>query len=223
MFYRPSSTADVTNLIQSMRLCGIYTDTIPLQCYIPKKDYENLYKGYMLQEELFSRLLSEKNNECTLPDFLQDTVVYTEKIPKCRLYRNKRYTGKSTNVEEEDKGWSMKEFYQKRCVVKMYIPPSTKTGKDDFVDGVNIAKLIQWKNEKSTTLVWKMISFLSVQDTAVDLHTLKDGVYYYGTDKMFQSNIDNGKSIKARNGKLWSCRKNYTEIELNKNIMKYIK
>ena len=228
MFYRPSSSVDVTNLIQSMRLCGIYHDTIPLQCYIPKKDYENLYKGHMLQEELFERILfikAKAENDRTLLDFVQETVVNKNKVPKCALYRNKRYVGQTTEVEGEDTGWSMKKFDSKRCGVKMLAPGKTSiktNGGPNVVDGVNILKLQKWKNENTPILVWKMVRFLCSQNKAIDLQTFKDGVEYDGSDKMFQSNVDNGKSKKARNGKLWKCKNNYNHIEINKNIVKYI-
>jgi len=227
MFYRPSSSADVTNMIQSMRLCGIYYDTIPLQCYIPKKDYENLYKGHMLQEELFGRMLNDKN-DCLVSDFVRNEVVYKPKVPKCALYRNKRYSGKTTEVEAEDKGWPMEKFSKQRCVVKAFDPQKTSintTGDaivPNMVDGVNILKLQKWKNENANILVWKMVRFLYSQNKTIDLQTFKDGIEYNGSDKMFQSNVDNGKSKKARNGKLWNCKNNYNHIEINKNIVKYI-
>lgn len=122
MFYRPSPTTDATTLIQSMRLCGIYKDNIPLRCYIPKKDYENLYKAYMLQEELFSRIL-ELTACRTLYSVIKEQTVYKEKVPKCALYKNTRFQGKTTTVKTEDVGWTMEKFYKERCVSKMTIKP----------------------------------------------------------------------------------------------------
>lgn len=206
MFYRPSPTTDVTNLIQSMRLCGIYTDSIKLNCYISKIDYENLYKGYMLQEDLLSRIMKNKS--------LENEIVFIEKIPKRGLYRNVKYRGKTTTIEKNDTGMKMENFNEKQCVF---------VEKELSVDGVDIKKLEKWKIENSQTLVWKMICFLSEQKTAIDLSTFKDGVEYDGSEQMFRSNVDNGKSIKARNGKLWNCRNNYNQIEINKNIVEYIK
>lgn len=138
MFYRPSPTTDVTNLIQSMRLCGIYNDSIPLHCYIPQKDYENLYKGFMLQEELFSRL-SETDNHGGLLEVVKAATVHIGKIPRCGLYRNRRYIGRTTDVPEEDKGWTLDEFFKKRCVVKM------TNGKD--VEKMDVKELRRLTND----------------------------------------------------------------------------
>lgn len=130
MFYRPSKSSDITTMIQSMRLCGIYHDNIPLQCYLPQKDYENLYKGYMLQEDIFQQLGtidSEKNEKQELVEWLKEKQFYKEKIPRCRLYKNQRFKGNITEDKEEDGGMSMAEFNKDRCITEMLNHKSENT------------------------------------------------------------------------------------------------
>jgi hypothetical protein len=124
MFYRPSPTTDVTTMIQSMRLCGIYKDNIPLDCYITKRHYEDMYKGYMLQEDIFQRLAAgEHREEEEMNEWMQRQSFFKEKIPMRRLYKNKRFEGRITTDRSEDTGMSMEEFNKMRCIVKMDARP----------------------------------------------------------------------------------------------------
>jgi hypothetical protein len=118
MYYKPSKSTDVTTMIQSMRLCGIYNDNITLQCYIPQTDYENMYKGYMLQEDIFRQLNEAKNEEKELKKWLEEKKFHKEKIPKCPLYRKQKFRGIVANIEKEDKGMTMDEFNKDRCITK---------------------------------------------------------------------------------------------------------
>jgi len=224
MFYRPCLSTDVTTMIQSMRLCGNYNDNIKLQCYMPQKDYENMYKGYMLQEDIFSQLNKFDNEEeKQLKHWFTQKKFYGEKIPRCKLYKNKKFEGNITQKENEDQGMTMDIFNRYRCITKMLSTTIHKKDKEDDkkIDGVDIMKLNKWI--KGTALVGKMIRFLLEQNEPINLNIFKDGVDYRGSDRQFISNIDNGKAIKSNLGRLWICKNNYNKIEINKNIIKYIK
>ena len=133
MFYRPSKGTSVTSMIQSMRLCGNYQDTIPLTCLMEKEYYENMYKGHRLQEDLFYRIQNESTGSKedddppkSLTEWLQTQKFMKDKIPDTVLYKKKGFQGKITDRESEDQGMSMTEFNQNRCItpsLTLSLPP----------------------------------------------------------------------------------------------------
>jgi len=147
MFYRPPRSSDITTMIQSMRLCGIYHDNIPLQCYLPQKDYENLYKGYMLQEDIFQQLSTiTKDEKKELMDWLEEKQFYKEKIPRCRLYKNKRFRGNVTDVMDEDGGMTMEEFNKDRCITEMLNHKKDEKSEKELIDPKELERLTNDKN-----------------------------------------------------------------------------
>ena len=83
------------------------------------------------------------------------------------------------------------------------------------IDGVNLKKLKSWIDGE--TLVGKMINYL-YEYGSMTMEELKEGVEYEESDKKFKDNIDSGRSLKARYGKLWNYKNN--QITLNKNIIR---
>lgn len=117
MFYRPSSSTRASAYLQDMRLCGIYRDTIPLTCMLEQKVYENLYKSYMLQEDLFQRISNETSEP--MKRWLVHQRIFQEKFPKCKATKTGSIQGIRTNIELEDQGMSMAEFNRPICITKM--------------------------------------------------------------------------------------------------------
>jgi len=117
MYYRPSHKPDVTTLHQSIRLCGVYRDDLPLTCYIEKEHYENIYRGYQLQEDIFQRLRRiETPEHDTLPGWLCHQRFSHRKIPRGRITKREAFMGRVQEEEgEEDGGMSMVEFNQFHC------------------------------------------------------------------------------------------------------------
>jgi hypothetical protein len=115
MYYRPSKQSSIETMIQSMRLCGIYMDNIPLTCLIEEKQYESLYKGYQLQEDLFSRVKTDMTNN-SLKEFIGKQKIYKEKIPRILW---KQFKDQKTNMLEEDEGMSMEDFNFFKCGKKL--------------------------------------------------------------------------------------------------------
>ena len=204
MFYRPSRTSDATTMIQSMRLCGVYRDEIPLRCYMTRKDYDNIYKGYMLQEDIFSRL---KDQDEAFSAWFGKKKFYKDKIPSIPVFKNKKFCGMIAKKESEDDGMSMAEF-------KIDIGPDHP----DVIDGVDLHRLKKWMT--GTSLVGRMIRFLMKQDSPISLDEFKDGVGYDGSDKMFKSNVDNGCGVRTRFGRLWRCKNN--KIIMNDQIVQHL-
>jgi hypothetical protein len=130
MFYRPSKGTSVTAMIQSIRLCGVYKDNIPLTCIMEKEMYDEMYKGYMLQEDIFQRVKSTKTDK-SLTEWMRSQMFLKDKVPNGTLYKTCRFRGRITDKKEEDEGMSLDEFNQGRCITKTMIIPAMiqiKTG-----------------------------------------------------------------------------------------------
>ena len=182
MFYRPSSRSNIPTLLQSMRLCGIFTDSIPLYCFLEKSVYENLYKGFLLQEDIFSR--RGENGVEGLSAWLGQQVFYQEKIPKIL---KKKFGGIVTNDPSQDPGLPFQS-----------LPAAVDDA--NTIEGVCLKKLEMWINHG---LVGKMIRFLYDCDKPVSLVEFQEGVGYEGSEKKFRSNYDNGCGVKTHYGRLW--------------------
>lgn len=117
MFYRPSPGVSVATLLQSMRLCGIYKDNIPLTCYLEKRYQEDLHKGHQLQEDIFRRLENGAAEERDIPAWLEEQRFLEDKLPKARLIRKGGFGGALTQIPEEDDGMSLDEFFGGATVV----------------------------------------------------------------------------------------------------------
>ena len=129
MFYRPSSASNASTLIQDMRLCGIYNDSIPLICVLEKKVYDDLHKAYMLQEDMFSKLSKTEEQE-SLSDWLKRQKVYMDKVPRRNTTRNHKFGGIITDEPSLDNGMSMDEFNKHYCITK--IPAHRPKDVDEF-------------------------------------------------------------------------------------------
>jgi len=116
MYYRPSSCTRASAYLQDMRLCGIYRDSIPLTCLLEEKVYQNVYKSYMLQEDLFSRM-QEDDSEENVTRWLSNQTILDQKIPRCQVVRQGKIKANITRTESEDHGMSMQEFNQSKVMV----------------------------------------------------------------------------------------------------------
>jgi hypothetical protein len=83
-----------------------------------------------------------------------------------------------------------------------------------IIDGVKICNLKDWLKEDNDMVVAKMVRFLNKCDGKISFNAFKEGIKYSGTQ--FESVVCNGKSDKAKYGKLWDCKKGL--VEMNPNI-----
>jgi hypothetical protein len=86
------------------------------------------------------------------------------------------------------------------------------------IDGVKLSNLQKWIN--GDTLVAKMINYLYTCETPITFDQFQNEIEYSGGSKRFRDNIDNGRSLNSKYGKLWNCQENM--IVLNQNIREYI-
>jgi hypothetical protein len=129
MYYRPSSSARMPHLIQSVRLCGRYNDNIPLYLYAEEKVILDIQRGYRLQQELVERVRRKGSDEPETPavDILRNEAIHPQKLPSCNVFlRKKKHEFVCEQNAEKDKGWSLKEFEKGMCMTKNPIPQSTE-------------------------------------------------------------------------------------------------
>jgi hypothetical protein len=185
MLYRPSRIATITIMSQSLRLCGIYNDNIPLTCYLEKSVYENIYRGYQLQEDIFSRL--EQNGE-SMREQISKEKFLSAKIPRKKMSKSNDFCGTITTVAEEDQGMSLEEFNQHL---------NLQDAEESYDHIVIDKKLIAKWTDSTHNLLGKMLRFLYDQQTGISLEDFKTGVDYNKSDESWMSNVANG----ARGGK----------------------
>lgn len=185
MFYRPSRGATITVMSQSLRLCGIYNDNIPLTCYVEKSVYENIYRGYQLQEDIFSRL---RQNGESLRDQISEEKFLSAKIPRKKMSKTNDFCGKITTITDEDKGMTLEEFNQHLSL----------QDHEESYEHIELDKklLVKWV-DSTDKLLGKMLRFLYDQDAGTTLEDFKIGVDYNKSDESWMSNVCNG----SRGGK----------------------
>jgi hypothetical protein len=117
-YYIPSSTAKCADLLQGMRLCGVYRDPIPLTCHVPYKVKKDIIKSYYLQEDIVSRLSNRGVNELVV-DTLKKEVFHKEKFPKGRSYTSggeKSRVRLTKTRDDEDGGMDLTLFDVKQLL-----------------------------------------------------------------------------------------------------------
>ncbi len=131
-----SSSCDEPELIQKIRLCGVYNDDIPLRLYTTKKTISELRKAYLRQEEIICAL---KSHECDESD---DSVVENTRtlmasmaLSKAKFGRRNITKDEKADVKikmvdgDEDGGWDVDAYKMAKtkdslCVPKALPPPS---------------------------------------------------------------------------------------------------
>lgn len=96
----------VPYLIQSLRLCGVYSDDIPLSLYTTDKIKENIINGYIFQIDKIKQLTLYKNNNC-IKELIEIVPTTKEKIGDAKFSTNDY---KLNIVTYEDDGISMNEL-----------------------------------------------------------------------------------------------------------------
>lgn len=127
MYYRPATSTTVAEMIQSMRLCGVYQDNIPLTCYAERSIAENIYKGDRLQEDMLDRVYDKIDN-MSLEQSMATERFHEAKIPARRLTGRGMLRLNQTKQETEDGGMLLSEFMKDRCMQDtMAEPPAPVT------------------------------------------------------------------------------------------------
>ena len=109
-----SNTCDEPELIQKIRLCGIYKDDIPLRLYSTKKIILDLKKAFFRQEEIISSLQDSKMKSL---DFINSMEMNTKKLTHRNIVKDQYIQFEFKKVNKET-GWSM-DLYETNTKYKV--------------------------------------------------------------------------------------------------------
>ena len=109
-----SNTCDEPELIQKIRLCGIYKDDIPLRLYSTRKTIFDLKKAFFRQEEIISSL---QDSEMKSLDFINSMEINTKKLTHRNIVKDQYIQFHFKKVNKET-GWSM-DLYETKVKHKV--------------------------------------------------------------------------------------------------------
>jgi hypothetical protein len=110
-----SSSCDEPELIQKIRLCGVYNDNIPLTLYSKKNILEDIKKAYFRQEEIICNL---KNNNSSIlcKDIVNSLQITKDKFTKRNPVKDKLGTELVFKKVDEKCGWEFSVYENKTPV-----------------------------------------------------------------------------------------------------------
>lgn len=229
-----SKTSDEPELIQKVRLQGIYRDDIPLTLYTTDDVQKDLLKTSYRIEELSQAC---KDNTDESKKLLTSIPINREKFTKRDMAKN--ITAKMNKVKQSI-GWSLEIYNGEELMPDEFLEShgleiseedrekfkedkdkkeEIEENKNSIIDGVSIQKLLKWI--KSNTIVGKCLKYLYRHyNESIDSDILRDAIDYSGSEKQFTNTMANGLGIRCRYGKLWSFKDG--KYQINKNIKNYI-
>ena len=200
MFYKPGNTMHAVGICQTIgRITGCAMPDLHRRLYAPKDVY-NTYMNYNKNQELYIKNIEKGDEDTITKDIIEELVFdkYNRNVDrmKLNLRMNMKTPEEYSDSEDSESG---------------------EESEETEIDGVNLKKLRIWIDGE--TLVGKMINYL-YEYGSMTSEELKEGVKYEKSEQEFRNNIDGGRGLKCKYGKLWTARDN--NISLNKSIRKYI-
>jgi hypothetical protein len=197
-----SVSGSTPDLVQSIRLCGRYRDAYPLYLYTTQSDIDNLRRAMIVHDAMETGC---RNGP--------DGIVLRNVIPNIPI--EKRHKLGRRLMKHDAK---FKPKYVANGSLSDVSGESNTEEDDTIIDGVKLVNLNRWL--ESDTLVGRMTRYLYALSSSITVEEFHAGLPYDGTVSEFKSGIDSGKSIKSRQGKIWTCRAN--KVILNPKIRQYI-
>ena len=121
-----SSCCDEPELMQKIRLCGIYKDDVPLTLYTTKKTMDELYKAYLRQEE-FICSLRQSDASSMAKTVIEATEINHAKMSRRRMVKDKDIDYHLTRVNYEV-GWNASAYElvlrDDGVTAPKYLPPA---------------------------------------------------------------------------------------------------
>lgn len=153
---------------------------------------------------------------------IKPVLICTQEILKDAL-ANAKTIGINANTYKDGETCILKDFVTSEKLNECYeeaskIVKSDKEAHSSKVDGVDLNKLRNWFKTKNT-LTYNILKYLITVNQVKDEKLMNQIGYTEGYDK-FVNNINTGRNIKCKYGKLWSYR--LTIIKINPNIKKLI-
>jgi hypothetical protein len=96
---RVSDTADVADLIQKLRLLGVFRDSTPLKLFLTKKESENLKRGHLLHNTLLDGAQRQRT-QLIMPVLVEQIPISKDHIPIRRT--TKKCPEPNWNEQEEE-------------------------------------------------------------------------------------------------------------------------
>lgn len=122
-----SSSCDEPELIQKIRLCGVYNDDIPLKLYATKNTIAELRKAYLRQEEIICTLKSHEDAVENTRTMMESMALSKDKFSRRSMVKDEKADVKMTKVDADD-GWDVNAYKMTKnkdgsCVPKALPPP----------------------------------------------------------------------------------------------------
>ncbi|NDE05601.1 MAG: hypothetical protein EB003_13335, partial [Flavobacteriia bacterium] len=123
-----SSSCDEPELIQKIRLCGVYNDEVPLKLYTTKKTIAELRKAYLRQEEIICALKSSENAVENTRALMESMALSKDKFGRRSTTKDEKAEVKIKKVDV-DGGWDVDAYKMTKeddgtCVPKA-LPPAS--------------------------------------------------------------------------------------------------
>lgn len=194
MIYKPGLQMHGVGLCQAIgRITGTARPDLPRTLYAPQ-DVIDAYKNFNENQKQYLHLLSDATIDRTTKDMMR-SIELTNRISR--------------------------PLDRPRLKLQPVYRKLSKLSDDVKIDGVQVKNIKRWVNNNS--VVGRILRYLVDKEECVSIDELKEGIGYEETLKKLTSNIDGGRSVEAKNGKLWTSTHNNTKIKLNPNIFEYIK
>lgn len=99
-----SPATDCTTLLQSLRLCGVYNDTVPLTLSCSVNIYQTLMKAEQFQSLMLDEAMKDDREEVLMKDFVKEKHIEKQHVPKRKLVAGYSYNKEIGCIEpyEED-------------------------------------------------------------------------------------------------------------------------
>jgi hypothetical protein len=119
---RVSDNADISDLIQKLRLLGIFRDSLPLRLFLTKREATNLKKGHFLHNTLLN---GAENHEtlAVMPELVEEIGMPAGHIPRRRTTKKCMEPNWNEIVEEKKEDVVDGEYY---CVLPEKLAPREK-------------------------------------------------------------------------------------------------
>lgn len=114
MYYVVSNSANQPNILQGLRLCGIYRDAVPLTLFTNAG--EDIRKAWNAQEELIARTREiQGGEEKLMRELLPSVPLSKKKCCKGRKFTNSTVPFHVRKVDDDSKygGWKLEEYGMK--------------------------------------------------------------------------------------------------------------
>ena len=187
MFLSAGSSKHAVGIVQAVgRICGCANPLEKRRLYTDKRTWK-VYQDYSINRDKF-------NNS------IENIITSEEEVRKVLATIPMR---KISQIDRPNLKLKI-----------LNIEPPVYTEVDGHIDGVKISSIRKWAQaETVVAIIMRALYGITGSITEVEL---KELINHTGSDEDFASNIDNGRALKSKYGRVWTC--NNGNISLNPKI-----